>query len=210
MQKITDRTRNPFGMRTPAEYEATAGQTAFGYGDVNADFHLIGDHPGVHGGTETGVPFTESMAGERLQPIFHELGFLDAAYAAEPTPDNLYASYIHMCAVEAGNTPTEKQYAALERFFDAELRAINGHILMPVGEQATRHVVREYTTQERHLDFDMAALHGTDIRGGGFLVVPIREPTEWDDGDAEMLETNLRALLNSDYRQTKGVATMIG
>ncbi|WP_276247251.1 MULTISPECIES: uracil-DNA glycosylase family protein [unclassified Haladaptatus] len=210
MQNITDRTRNPFGMRTPPEYAETAAQTVFGYGDANADFHLIGDHPGVHGGRKTGVPFTGGVAGKRLQPILHELGFLADAYDDEPRPTNLYCSYIHMCTVDDGETPTRAQYDALERYFDAELRAINGHILMPVGEQATRHVVREYTTQERHLDFDMAALHGNDVRGGGFLVFPIRDPTEWEDGDAEYLETKLRALLNSDYRQTKGVATMIG
>lgn len=29
-----------------------------GCGDANADFHVIGDRPGVHGGIKTGVPFT--------------------------------------------------------------------------------------------------------------------------------------------------------
>jgi len=29
-----------------------------GYGDANADFHVVGDHPGVHGGVDAGIPFT--------------------------------------------------------------------------------------------------------------------------------------------------------
>ena len=37
-----------------------------GYGDANADFHVIGDHSDVHGGVETGVPFTETTASDRL------------------------------------------------------------------------------------------------------------------------------------------------
>lgn len=212
MENVTDRVSNPFGMRAPCDDAATNGGhgAVYGYGDANADFHLIGNHPGVHGGAETGVPFTRSVAGERLQSVLAELGFAAKPYSDEPRYANLYSSYCYMCVPPTGRDPTPREYADLERFFDAELRAINAHVLLPVGQHATEHVLAEYTTQLHRLDLDMASLHALDVRGRGFLVVPIREPSEWEPGDREQLVSKLEAILASDYRQTKGVATLIG
>ena len=200
-------------MRAPCDgFGATDGGhgAVYGYGDANADFHLIGDHPGVHGGEQTGVPFTDSVAGERLLSVFAELGFVTETYSDEPTLSNLFTSYLFMCVPPEGRSPSERDYDDLERFFDAELRAINAHILLPIGERATIHVLAEYTTQSRKYNLDMESLHALDIRGRGFLIIPIREPAVWTPGDRERLVSKLQAILNSDYRQTKGVATMIG
>lgn len=212
MENVTDRTSNPFGMNVPNRgYDLNGTRdTVYGYGDANADFHLIGDHPGVHGGVTTGTPFTESTAGERLQAILHRHGFTAEPYSDEPTFSNLFANYIHMATTPDGRTPSAAEYAELERFFDAELRAINAHILLPVGEQATRNIVEAYTTQAHRITFDMADLHATQLRGRGFLVVPIRDPVDWEDGDESRLDDTLTEILSSDYRQTKGVATTIG
>jgi uracil-DNA glycosylase len=209
VQNVTDRTSNPFGMRPPFDRTPSGDRAAvFGYGDANADFHLIGDHPGVHGGADTGVPFT-GADGAPLQDVFRELGFVSGP-RAEPVCEDLFCSYIHMCCLPEGETPTDDEYADLERYFDAELRAINAHILMPVGERATDHVLREYTTQRHRIDLDTAALHATEIRGRGFLIVPIRNPSEWEDTEREALLARLEAIRGRDYRQTKGVATMVG
>ncbi|GAB3665833.1 uracil-DNA glycosylase family protein [Halopiger thermotolerans] len=210
MQNVTDRTSNPFGLRPPFDRTPPDERTAvFGYGDANADFHLIGDHPGVHGGKRTGVPFTEIDAGVAIQDVFRETGFVSGP-RDEPDLENLFCSYVHMCCLPNGHQPTARDYDDLERFFDAELRAINAHILLPVGAQATDHVLREYTTQRRHLELDMAALHARQIRGRGFMVVPIRDPSEWEDGDRETIVETIEEILASDYRQTKGVATLVG
>jgi uracil-DNA glycosylase family 4 len=175
----------------------------FGYGDANADFHVVGDHPGVHGGRETGVPFTGSLAGERLQPVLNEVGLLGDAYSDEPAVANLFMSYRHVCCLPEDRAPTEREYVDLEPFFDSELRAIAAHVLLPVGERATRHVLRTYAAREVLLDRNgMESLHGDQLPGRGFLVVPIREPSEWEDGDAERLTDSLADLLASDYRQT--------
>lgn len=183
----------------------------FGYGDANADFHVVGDHPGVHGGATTGVPFTETDAGERIQDVLRELGFA-AGSRERPHFQNCFASYLHMCSLEGRRTPTEREYDELERYFDAELRAINAHILVAVGNRATDHLLREFTTQRHRFDaaLDAADLHGRDLRGRGFLVVPVREPAEWESGDRTRLVRSLESILHSDYRQTKGVATLIG
>ena len=216
MENVTSHTSNPFGMRAPCDPTRTNGETAvegrvvYGYGDANADFQFIGDYPNVHGGLESGIPFTGSTAGERLQSVLYEVGFAAEAYADEPVLDNCFLSYRYMCPTPDGRPPTAAEYARLERYFDAELRAINAHILLPVGERATAHVLEGYTTQAHKLTLDMAALHAREIRGRGFMVVPIRDPTEWDDDDRETLVDALLAILESDYRQTKGVATLVG
>ncbi|WP_255169633.1 uracil-DNA glycosylase family protein [Natrononativus amylolyticus] len=210
MKNVTDRSSNPFGMRPPFERnDPDSVPAVFGYGDANADFHVIGDHPGVHGGETTGVPFTETESGEAIQELARDVGFASGP-EDQPVLSNLFCSYLHMCSLPQSREPTPEEYAELERYFDAELRAINAHILLPVGERATDHVLEEYTTQRHRFDLDMAALHALEIRGRGFMVVPIREPSEWEEGDREAIHDRLEAILAADYRQTKGVATLVG
>jgi len=225
VKNVTDRTSNPFGMRPPCAHECgSSGEgddsdraeersgvsAVFGYGDANADFHVIGDHPSVHGGCETGIPFTGSLAGERLQPVLNEVGLLGNAQRDEPAAANLFLSYRHTCCLPEGRTPTEREYDELEPFFDAELRAIAAHVLLPVGERATRYVLRTYAAREMLLDRKtMAALHAEHLPGRGFLVVPVREPSEWDEEDAERLTDSLADLLASDYRQTADLSRFV-
>jgi len=231
VKNVTDRISNPFGMRPPCAADASADGGAatqgdasaksgvsavHGYGDANADFHLVGDHPGVHGGRETGVPFTRSVAGERLQSVLAGVGLLGDAYSDEPAVANLFTSYLHACPLPGDRAPTDREYDDMERFFDAELRAIAAHVLLPVGERATRHVLGTYAAREAMLDREgMAGLHAEHVPGRGFLVVPIREPSEWDDGadgrpsDRERLIASLSDLLESDYRQTADLGRFI-
>ena len=168
-----------------------------GYGDPNADFHVIGDHPGTHGGVETGVPFTDED-GLRLQRALADGGLLRST-GVEPRVERAFFSYLHMCVVEGA--PTDDEYADMERFFDAELRAIAAHVLLPVGERATRHVLENYTAIARKTTVDMERLHGTELRGSGWLVVPIRDPAEWTDDHAGRLVDALVELRSTDFRR---------
>lgn len=195
MKHVTDRVSNPFGMRAPGE------PAVYGYGDVNADFHVLGADASTHGGRATGVPFTDSTAGKRLQGVLDAVGFAAASYSDEPRLTNSYLSYLRL----SPGDPTD-----LERFADAELRAINAHVLLPVGVDALSYVLEEFTTKARKLPHDPSALHASEVRGRGFLVVPVDEPANWDPGDREALIGRLSTLLESDYRQTKGVATTVG
>ncbi|MFD1570768.1 uracil-DNA glycosylase family protein [Halorubrum laminariae] len=210
MQNVTDRIRNPFGMRPDCESYVS------GYGDANADFHVVGDHPGVHGGVEAGVPFT----GEPWSPAFlaalTDAGLIagfdadETPEAAEPTPirtERTFFSYLHMCVTTG--TPSADDYADMERFFDAELRAIAAHVLLPVGERATDHVLRQYTARAWKTDSDMTALHGEEILGSGWLVVPIKTPAEWVDGDAERLVASLEELRSTDFRRESDLGRFI-
>lgn len=206
MENVTDRVSNPFGLRPPC-VEAVPG-----YGDANADFHVVGDNPGTHGGRESGVPFTGSGVGRAVQSVLREVGLLEEG-GDEPVVNNLFMSYLYMCLGE----PAEEDYRRLERYFDAELRAINAHVLVPVGERACRHVLHEYTAQWHKLEDVCAreggcsvALHAGGVPGGGFLVLPLANPGGWSRGGREEAVEALREVLASDYRQTKGVATRFG
>jgi uracil-DNA glycosylase family 4 len=192
VRNVTDRTSNPFGMRP------SCAQFVPGYGDANAEFHVVGDHPGRHGGIDTGVPFTDE-GGLRLQRALAEADLLRSV-GDEPGMRRTFFSYLHMCVPE-GDEPTEEDYGDMERFFDAELRAIAAHVLLPVGARATRYVLENYTAQAHKTVVDMERLHAREIRGSGFLVVPIRDPSEWDDDDHDELVDGLQTLRSTDFRR---------
>jgi uracil-DNA glycosylase family 4 len=188
VENVTDRTSNPFGMSPSC--------TRFvpGYGDANADFHVIGDHPGVHGGSDTTVPFTNE-AGMRLQRALADAGLIDRV-GEKPDVNGTFLSYLHMCVVDG--KPTEREYVDMERFFDAELRAIAAHVLLPVGERATRHVLETHTARAGG-SIEMDELHANEIRGSGFLVYPIYDPSEWGSTEREQLVQALSDLQATDF-----------
>ena len=229
MQNVTDRTRNPFGMRPDCRSFVP------GYGDPNADFHVVGDHPGVHGGVEAGVPFT----GEPWSPAFlsalaeggliagaAEVTASDGTGASDETAtatsdgggegepvaepirtERTYFSYLHMCVPDGD--PTAASYDDMERFFDAELRAIAAHVLLPVGARATEHVLEQYTARAWKTEIDMDALHGEEVLGSGWLVLPVRDPAGWEAGDADRLVDALRELRSTDFRRESDLGRFI-
>lgn len=207
MQNVTDRVSNPFGMRAPLVEGEPAVEAVYGYGDANADVHVVGDHPGLHGGagiaageaTATGVPFTGCEAGRRLQRVLHAVGLLAEPYSEAPETRNCFLSYLHMTPTPGGRRPTEAEYERMEPFFDAELRAIAAHVLVPVGVRAIGHVLREYTA--RLGDVDPATVHAVEVRGRGFLVVPLQDPVGWTEAEEESAVTALEDVLARDYRQ---------
>lgn len=206
MENITSEVRNPFGIRYP-------GPAVPSYGDANADVHVVGDHPGRHGGAETGVPFTGSVAGARLQRVLYAVDLLGARYADEPEATNCFCSYAHPPVWEGGADgadPDDASYAETERYLDAELRAVNAHILVLVGDHALDYGLREHTALAARLPTDAVALHAEEVTGRGFLLVPVKEPSSWTPDDEAALRERLAAILARDYRQTKGVATTVG
>lgn len=191
MKNVAESLSNPFGFDPGCE------QFVPGYGDANAHFHVVGDHPGVHGGSESGIPFTDSESGERLQRALVDAGMLESA-GTPPDVDKTYLSYLHTCV--AGGTPSRESYDDIEPLFDSEFRAITAHVLLPVGERATRHVFAVATAESAD-DVDMDDLHATEVMGSGWLVYPIKEPADWTDEDASALVEALKALQETDYRR---------
>ncbi|MGQ3328997.1 uracil-DNA glycosylase family protein [Halorubrum sp. FL23] len=211
MQNVTDRTRNPFGMRPDCESFVP------GYGDANADFHVIGDYPGVHGGADTGVPFTGEPWSTAFLSALVEGGLIagfddpptsdDDATAGTIAADRTFFSYLHMCVSDG--RPDESSYDDMERFFDAEIRAIAAHVLLPVGARATDHVLRQYTSRAHKTEIDMDALHAEELLGSGWLVLPIKDPVEWTEGDGDRLAAALRELRSTDFRRESDLGRFI-
>lgn len=199
MHNVSRRRRNPFDLDPPCD--------AFvpGYGDPNADFHVIGDHPGVHGGIETGIPFTGSDTGAALLDALAEVDLVTTT-GDEPGLQNLYLSYRYLCADE--HEPTPRDYAEMERFFDAELRAITAHVLLPVGMGAIEHVIENYSQQTLGGRTE-ADLHATEISNGAWIIIPIADPDTWTADQREALVTTLRSLLARDYRRESDLGRFI-
>lgn len=204
MRNVTSEISNPFGMRPPCDHPCTEQHVrtaVFGYGDANADFHVIGDHPGIHGGTTTGIPFTGSKNGKKLINVLTAVGLIETEDTESLSPENCFLSYLHCCCVPEGSTPSASEYEQLERFFDAELRAISADVLIPVGRTATMHVLKEYTNQYQRISHDMTELHANELRGRGFLVVPLIDPSLWTDTASHSAKIALTTVLSRDYKQ---------
>jgi len=191
VQHVTDRIRNPFGIAPDSE------RFVPGYGDANADFHVIGDRPSVHGGVSTGVPFTGTDTARQLLEALKDAGLLRTT-GDEPAVERTFLSYLHMCVSDG--QPTDAAYRDQERNFDAELRAIAAHVLLPVGERATRHVLKNCTARSA-TGLEMDRLHGQELLGSGWLVLPIADPANWSDGDDERLVDSLLELQSTDFRR---------
>lgn len=216
MKPVSKRQRNPFDFQPPC---TSPSDRICGYGDPAADFHVIGDYPAKHGGSCLGVPFTKSLAGSRLQTVLEDADLLPAGWenalidtnTSDPATPNLYLSYRYMCAqTPDGRPPTEGQYRSHARFVDAELRAVNAHVLIGVGERTSRWLVEEHTTLAGKVPDDIEALHARDLRGRGFLVILFKDPAEWSSAEQSAAAMTLERVHSSDYRVVKGVPTRIG
>jgi uracil-DNA glycosylase family 4 len=197
---------NPFGMdadcqNCPALCE-TRQQVVHGYGDVGADFLFVGEAPG-EGADRTGVPFTGDERGEALQNVLGHLGLSNSLPSDdEPELENAFLTYLTRCR-DPERPPTDEEVDICEPYLNAEIRMINPEILVPVGERALTEIAVEYTTTPVE-EFDVADDHATTIRGRGFEIVPMADPLEATDEEREAFIDHFLALMDRDYRQTKG------
>ncbi len=196
---------NPFGMdedcrQCPALCESRT-QVVHGYGDVSADFLVLGEAPGS-GADATGVPFTGDETGQAVLSILSELGFVEAPDSDEPTVENVFLTSLTRCH-NTERPPDDDEVRNCEDFLTAEVRMINPEVILPVGQRPLEALAYEYTTK-RAEDFDVAADHATTIRGRGFELVPMLQPENQTDDQRAALLDHLASLLDRDYRQTKG------
>ena len=199
--------RNPFGMDTECEncpeLCGPRDRVVHGYGDVGGEFLVVGTRPSA-AAEANGVPFTGAGAGERVQSIFADLGFVRSAPdAAEPDVQNVFFTNLTRCR-HPDREPTDREVETCEPFLNAEIRMINPQIIVPVGERPLRELAVAYTTR-RPDSFDVDAEHATTIRGRGFELVPMKDPAAMTDAEADAFRDHMREnVLSRDYRQTKG------
>lgn len=207
MDADQDRLSNPFSMdedcQNCPELADCRERVVHGYGDVGAEFVFVGESPSA-GAEEYGVPFTGDDGGRRVQRILGELGFSRSAPdAAEPELQNVYLTYLARCR-HPDRDPTDGEVWNCEPFLSADLRMINPHIIVPVGQRALRELATEYTTRAPD-SFDVEAEHATTVRGRGFELVPMLPPEAMDDADERaFVDHVLENVFSRDYRQTKG------
>lgn len=207
MDAHQDGFRNPFSMdadcRNCPELADCREALVHGYGDVGAEFVLVGEAP-TPGAERTGVPFTGDAAGERVQRILGELG-LSRSPPDDPEPDvqNVFLTHLTRCRHDE-RPPADEEVTTCEPFLNAELRMINPEIIVPVGQRPLEELAIEYTTR-RPDSFDADAEHATTVRGRGFELVPMKAPADQSDADTEtFVDHMLENVLSRDYRQTKG------
>lgn len=181
-----------------------------GFGDSTADFHLVGDNPGTHGGLSTGIPFTERSWSGRFFGALARAGLVSDVDldAGRVVTDRAFLSYLSMCD-PGPDAPSEADYREMESYIDAEIRAITAHVLLPVGQRATEYVLSNYTARPPEIATDMTGIHASELRGSGWLVVPIRDPSGWQDGDITALVDRLETILETDYRQLSDLGRFI-
>jgi uracil-DNA glycosylase family 4 len=181
----------------------TRTQVVHGYGDVGAEFLFVGDSPSA-AADRTGVPFTGDAAGERLQRILGELGFSRSSpETTEPELQNAFVTYLARCR-HPDRAATGTEITNCDPFLTAEIRMINPHIIVPIGERALRTLAVEYTTRAPE-SFDIEEAHATTIRGRGFELVPMCALDDQTDADTDaFVEHVVENVFGRDYRQTKG------
>lgn len=200
---MTEGTRsNPFGMdeacRNCPELCATRTNVVHGYGDVGAEFVVVGTAPSA-GADASGIPFTGDDSG--VLEILTGFDMCDRS-GDRPVLDNVFLTHVTRCR-HPERPPTDEEATNCEAFLTSELRMINPEIIVPVGQRPLKELAFEYTTRSPE-DFDVETDHATTVRGRGFELVPMIPPSEQSDDQRAAWVEHFEGLLGRDYRQTKG------
>jgi len=205
MDAEQDAWANPFGMDEACDrcdLCAARERVVHGYGDVGADFLFVAARP-TTAAEAAGVPLVGDAAGERFHSILGQVGLNNSLPDSErPELENAFLTLLTRCR-HPDRAATDDEVGACEPFLNAEIRTINPEILIPVGERAFRELLADYTTDDPDAH-DLADAHATTIRGRGFELVPMLDPADQTDAEAEAFVNHFHALLDRDYRQTKG------
>lgn len=197
-------TANPFGMdeqcRNCPELCEVRTEVVHGYGDVGAEFLVIGDAPSA-AADKARIPFVGPDERGVLD-ILAAVGMCADADATPPELSNVYLTYVARCR-HPDREPTDEEVRNCEPYLNSEVRMINPEIIVPVGQRPLNELAFEYTTLSRD-ELDVADRHATTIRGRGFEIMPMISPAEQSEAQREAFLEHLSETLGRDYRQTKG------
>ncbi|WP_254271456.1 uracil-DNA glycosylase [Haloarcula marina] len=195
---------NPFGMdescQNCPELCETRESVVHGYGDVGAEFIVLGDSPS-EAADQTGLPFTGDKERELLD-ILHAVDMVEDPDADRPEMKNTFLTYVTRCR-HPDRAATDDEVVNCEPYLNSEIRMINPELLLPVGQRPLEELAFEYTTLSED-ELDIEERHATTIRGRGFEIVPMIPPAEQTDEEREAFLEHFSDVLGQDYRQTKG------
>ena len=111
-----------------------------GYGDAHATVMFVGTMPDSVGANQTGVPWTRSVAGQRLQVLLRALRLRTASDPEHEQPRlvNAYMTYVVRCATHNDVQPSEQEVANCMAYLWRELMLIKPRIIVTIGELPTR------------------------------------------------------------------------
>ncbi|MFU1782275.1 uracil-DNA glycosylase [Haloarcula japonica] len=195
---------NPFGMdeacQNCPELCETRENVVHGYGDVGAEFIVLGDSPAA-GADESGLPFTGESERELLD-ILAAVDMCSDPDADRPQLQNTFLTYVTRCR-HPDRDATDEEVVNCEPYLNSEIRMINPEILLPVGQRPLEELAFEYTTMSED-ELDIKDRHATTIRGRGFEILPMIPPSEQTDEERTAFLEHFSETLGQDYRQTKG------
>jgi uracil-DNA glycosylase family 4 len=195
---------NPFGMdeecQNCPDLCETRETVVHGYGDVGAEFLVLGDSPSQRADA-CGLPFTGDRERELLD-ILAAVDMVEDPDADEPELDNAFLTYVTRC-LHPDRDATETEVQNCELYLNSEIRMINPEILLPVGQRPLEELAFEYTTLSKD-EMDIDERHATTIRGRGFEILPMLPPVEQTDDERAAFLDHFSDVLGQDYRQTKG------
>jgi len=195
---------NPFGMdeqcQNCPELCETRETIAHGYGDVGAEFIVLGDSPS-EGADESGIPFTGERERELLD-ILAAVDLIEDPDADRPELKNVFLTYVTRCR-HPERAATDEEVINCEPYLNSEIRMINPELLLPVGQRPLEELAFEYTTLSED-ELDIEERHATTIRGRGFEILPMLPPAEQTDAERAAFLDHFSDVLGQDYRQTKG------
>jgi uracil-DNA glycosylase family 4 len=136
------------------------------FGDLTAEFLVVGLAPGIRGANRTGRPFTGDYAGHLLYASLIKYGFASGIFA-EHANDGLA---LHNCritnavrCVPPGNLPTPAEIRTCNHYLAAEIEAMpHLRIILSLGLVSHQAVLRAIGDRPSRFKFVHGASH--DIR----------------------------------------------
>lgn len=204
MQREQDRMANPFGMDETCtncpELVESRRTIVHGFGDVSAEFFFVLEAPNTAADRQ-GHPVASD---DTFEALLARARFLTDERDADDAPvlDNAFITYLTRCR-HPDRPPADPEIQSCDPFLTAELRSINPEILVPVGQRPLTELAREHTTRSVD-ELDVAEVHGEEIRGRGFELLPMVGRDALTEHRMDTFLDALETTMGRDYRQTKG------
>ncbi|HYF61341.1 MAG TPA: uracil-DNA glycosylase family protein [Herpetosiphonaceae bacterium] len=165
-----------------------------GYGDPDARVMFVGTAPDSQGANQTGVPWTRSMAGQRMQTLLQavRLRTLSDATHERPLLVGAYLTYLVRCASHADSPPSAAEVANCSAYLWREIELVNPRIIVPVGALPTRLLCAKLLHE---VPGDVAEIHGHAFIAGQRILVPMIDIDAMTREEAQTFARVLVALL---------------
>lgn len=165
-----------------------------GYGDPRAKVMVVGAMPDSEGANQTGVPWTRSIAGQRMQILLRALRLRTASDPDHERPRlvGAYLTNVLRCSTHTDRAPQRAEVAGCIAYLWREIALVNPAIIVPVGEMATRLICAKLLET---VPGPMEILHAQIFSAGGRLIVPCLDMAVISKEEAHVLARVLAALL---------------